>query len=103
MITGNCFSNIIELNDKENHFKDVFKFLSKTSYETTVDNINSFFTNYINNFSIIPIDDGKYHLDIVTKTNDRLRIQYQAYRLNSRGKFMYILSYKKVIKFKSGK
>jgi hypothetical protein len=98
MITGNCLSNIIETNDKENKFpsKDTYKFLSTLNYDMTVDNINNFFTNNINNLSIIPVDHGKYHIDLMIKQNERLKMQYQAYKLDNKGKFMYILSFKKV-------
>jgi hypothetical protein len=96
MLAGNCLSNILEIKDKGSIIKDVNKFLSSQSYDNTIDCINNYFTNYLNNSSIIPIEDGKYHIDLVTNQNDRFRIQYQSYRLNNKGKFMYILSFKKV-------
>ncbi len=98
MLTGNCLSNIFDSKEKETKLlnKEVYKFLSSLNYEMTIDCINNYFANFINNSSIVPIENGKYQIDLLTKQNDRLRIQYQSYKLNSKGKFMYILSYKKV-------
>lgn len=98
-MTGNCISNIIETKDKDTNTynKDLYRFYSLSTHDNVVDTMNSFFMTSFMSSSILLNEPGKYHIDVLTKNNDRIRVQFFIQKLNSRGKLIYSISYKKVI------
>ena len=102
IIIGNNISNIFFINKESNNIKECYKFYSIIDYNKTIDQINNFFKYNFNETNFIKLNNQKYIIDIMSQDNQLLSIIFYSFRLNNSGKFIYFISFKKVLILKIG-
>lgn len=95
MITGNYINNLIDYAQTAfNSFDQLaYKFISYVFFEESCQIISNFFSNTEKESFFIPLDPGKFIIEIHLKQGEKLEIYLQVQKINNK-KFIYTLVYK---------
>jgi hypothetical protein len=97
ILAGNSLNSIFDIYKQQilNYENEIFKFYSKTTYEKSIELLNNNFHDIFSDISYRVLDDSKCQIELFKKL-EKLKIIFQANKLDSMGKMLYQISYKKV-------